>query len=123
MLGVPLNVKKQEEELKGIQSRKEEMKLPMLTGGMTVYVEKFQWLKKPPKTTQNKKKKKSKETNKQTKNLLELIARFQIQGQQRSGMLLYSGNKHVETKIKGKMTCKSQKEGRNDEGEGEGEKD
>ena len=55
MLGVPLNVKKQEEELKGIQSRKEEMKLPMLTDGMTVYVEKFQWLKKPPKTTQNKK--------------------------------------------------------------------
>ena len=39
----------------------------MLTDGMTVYVEKFQWLKKPPKTTQNKKKKKSKETNKQTK--------------------------------------------------------
>ena len=35
-------VKKQEEELKGIQSRKEEMKLPMLTDGMTVYVEKFQ---------------------------------------------------------------------------------
>ena len=28
MLGVPLNVKKQEEELKGIQSRKKEMKLP-----------------------------------------------------------------------------------------------
>ena len=65
MLRVPLNVKKQEEELKGIESRKEEMKLPRLTGGMTVYVEKFQWLKKTQKTTQNKKKKKSKETNKQ----------------------------------------------------------
>lgn len=40
--GVSLNVKKQEEELKGIQSRKEEMKLSMFTDGMTVYVEKFQ---------------------------------------------------------------------------------
>ena len=74
------------------------------------------------KTPQNYTKQKEKEkqgNKKQTQNLLELTARFQIQGQQRPGVPPYSGNKHVETKIKGKMTCKSQNEGRNEEGKGE----
>ena len=44
---------------------------------------------------------------------------FRIQEQQKSVILLSSGKKHMGIKIKDEMACKSQKEGRNEEGGGE----